>query len=186
MLKNRYGLLLEKLFTCPVLVTFFPLGVSHCGASREHRYKGKKNILSIRHVPSHNQRNFLLAQLFDGDLQGVRLALEVDQDGRVHADLERACAQDPRLLVLGHEGRRGALVVGYLLVLVRLLVALAMVGRRIGVARRDDMVVLAAVVAGAVLPAAFLVGVCRFGLGLVVLIGVFLVGELLAVEKIRG
>lgn len=112
-------------------------------------------------------------------MQRVRLALEVNQDRRVHADLQCACAENARLLVLGHEGRRGALVVGYLLVLVRLLIALALVGGRIRVARRDDVVGLPVVAFWP--PGSVLVGVCGLDIGLVVLIGILLVGELLTI-----
>lgn len=94
-------------------------------------------------------------------------------------DLQRPRAQDARLLVLGHEGRRRALVVGDLLVPVRLVVALAVVGGRVGVARRDHVVLVLVLLLALVLrraPRLVLVG--RLGLGLVVLIGVLVEGGL--------
>lgn len=128
-----WGLLLEKFLAGPILVANWRKKVSH-KRSCSTKQPDSQNILSIRHIPAHDKRNLLLAQLLDGNLQGICLALEIDQDGSVHADLQRAGAEDARLLVFGHEGRRGALVVGNLLVLVRLLVALACVGCRVGVA----------------------------------------------------
>src|SRR4029434_1679182 len=86
------------------------------------------------------------------------------QAGANPPDLQRPGAQDAGLLVLGHERGGGALVVGDLLVLVRLVVALAVVGGGVGVARRDDVVgvlVLGVLVGGA----GRLVVVGRLGLG---------------------
>lgn len=44
-----------------------------------------KDILSVGHVPPHDQRDLLLAQLFDSDLQGVGLSLKIHEDRSVHA-----------------------------------------------------------------------------------------------------
>lgn len=45
----------------------------------------KGDLLSIRHVATDNQRDLLLAQLLNGDLKRIRLALEINQHWRVHA-----------------------------------------------------------------------------------------------------
>lgn len=105
-------------------------------------------------------------------------------------NLQRPRAQDARLLVLGHEGRRGALVVGDLLVLVRLVAALAVVSGRVGVARAadDDLVLLVLVVLRAVrlalvlgrAPRPFVLVGRLLRLRLVVLVRVLLEGGLVA------
>lgn len=93
-------------------------------------------------------------------------------------DLQRARAQDAGLFVLGHKGGGGALVVGDLLVLVRLVVPLAGVGRRVGVARRDDVVLVLPGLPLVLRRARRLVLVGRFRFRLVVLIGVLVEGGL--------
>ena len=92
-------------------------------------------------------------------------------------DLQRARAQNTGALVLSHEGRCCALVVRNLLVLVRLVVALAVVGGGIGVARDDD-VVLVALLTLLVGLANGLVFIGRLWLRLVVLIGILVKGGL--------
>jgi hypothetical protein len=47
--------------------------------------QGARHSLSIRHVPPHDERNLLLSELLDSNLQRIRLALKINQDGRVHA-----------------------------------------------------------------------------------------------------
>jgi hypothetical protein len=87
---------------------------------------------SIRQVPPDHERDLLLPQLLDGDLQRVRLVLQVHQHRRILAirpsappslsstqesarpgspNLQRPRPQHPRALVLGHVRRRRALVV---------------------------------------------------------------------------
>lgn len=123
------------------------------------------NLLSVRKIPTNNERDLLLPQLLDGDLQRIRLALEVDQHRRVHADLQRARAQDARPLVLGHEGRGRPVLVRNPLVLVGLL-ALSLIRCRRGVARHHDVVLVRGIFsAGLVLLVTVLCG-----LGLVVVV----------------
>lgn len=43
------------------------------------------DLLSVRQVPPHDQRDLLLAQLLDSNLQRVGLSLQVDKDRCVHA-----------------------------------------------------------------------------------------------------
>ena len=61
----------------------------------------RQHLLSIWQVPAHDERNLLLPQLLDGNLQRIRLALEVDQHRRVHA--ARSVSQIPRLTLLPEE-----------------------------------------------------------------------------------
>ena len=42
------------------------------------------NSLSVRKISPHNQRNLLLPQLLDCNLQRIRLSLKVNEYGRIH------------------------------------------------------------------------------------------------------
>lgn len=53
------------------------------------------DIQSIRHVAPHNQRNLLLAEFLDGDLQWVGLSFKIDENGSVHAVPVSATASLP-------------------------------------------------------------------------------------------
>lgn len=130
---------LKKFLASPVLVA------AEVSKVQDDSQSDDRNLLSIRHVAAHDQRDLLLAQLFDSDLQRIGLSLQVDEDRSVHAirvlailsgssffrrlaaqrlsqqavpDLQSSRAQDSCLLVLGHVGCGNALVVGNLLVLV--------------------------------------------------------------------
>lgn len=45
------------------------------------------NSPAIGQIPPHDQRNFLLIKLFHCDLERICLALEIDQDWGIHADV---------------------------------------------------------------------------------------------------
>lgn len=51
---------------------------------REKIKGGHKYVPAIGEISAHDQRDLLFAQLFDGDLERVRFAFQVDEDGRVH------------------------------------------------------------------------------------------------------
>lgn len=57
---------------------------------------------AVRHVPADDDGDLALLQLLHGDLQRVRLALQLHHDRRAHGNLQRACPQHPRPLVLSH------------------------------------------------------------------------------------
>jgi hypothetical protein len=59
--------------------------------------QGPVDSPSIRQVSPHDQRNFLLIELFDCDLQRICLTLEIDQYRRIHAE---DCYQPDILKVL--------------------------------------------------------------------------------------
>ena len=78
----------------------------------EYRKTGAvSNILSVRKIPPHDKRYLLLIQLLQRNLKGVRLALKIDQDWRIHTNLQGPRTQDPGALVLGHVGCSCALFV---------------------------------------------------------------------------
>jgi hypothetical protein len=91
---------------------------------------------SVWKVASDHQGNLLLPQLFHGNLKRIRHAFHIDQNWCIRAialsayvafsnyylkqsepNLQCPRTQNARSLVLGHVGRRGALVIGNLLVL---------------------------------------------------------------------
>lgn len=63
-------------------------------------------VRSIRQEAPDEEGNLLLTQLLHGDDERVRLALERDEDGRIHGDLQCPRPQDSRLFILCHVGRR--------------------------------------------------------------------------------
>ena len=138
------------------------------------------DILAVGHVAPDDERNLLLAQLLDGDLKRVGLALEVDEDGGVHADLQGARAEDAGPLVLSHVRGGGAFLVRNLLVLVGLVVALATIGLGGGVAGDDDVLL---VLGAAAVVLIVLVSLGHLGFELVIFDGILVVEHgLLAVS----
>lgn len=73
-------------------------------------------VPAIGQVAPNSERDLLLVQLLDRNLQRIRLALQIHQHRRIHADLQRACAQHSSSFVFGHVRRSRALLVGDLLV----------------------------------------------------------------------
>jgi hypothetical protein len=57
--------------------------------SSEQLLTGPVLVPTIGQVSAHNQRDLLLAQLLDGNLQRIRLALDVNQDRSVHTVISR-------------------------------------------------------------------------------------------------
>ena len=55
---------------------------------------------AVRHVSPDDDGDLPLLELLHGDLQRVRLALELHHHRRAHRDLQRARPQHPRTLVL--------------------------------------------------------------------------------------
>ena len=93
--------------------------------------------------------------------------------------MQGARAQDTCLFVLGHERRRTPLIVGDLLVLLRLVVALAVVSGGVGITRRDDLsMILAVLIVLALSNSPGVFSICRLGLRLIVLIGILIEGGL--------
>lgn len=106
----------------------------------------QKGLLSIREITPDNERDLLLPQLLDSDLERIRLALKIDQNRCVHADLKRPCAEDSRSLVLGHKRCCRPLVHRDLLILARFLGTLSGGGSRCGVTRHDYVFVLSVLI----------------------------------------
>lgn len=48
--------------------------------------RGGYHLRSIGQIPPHNKRDLLLGQLFDGNLQRIRLSLEVYKHWRIETD----------------------------------------------------------------------------------------------------
>lgn len=76
------------------------------------RFAGR-SLPAIGQIASDNEGDLLSIQFLDGNLQWIRLALDINQHRRVHTDLQRSGAQDPRTLVLCQVRRRRPLFVGY-------------------------------------------------------------------------
>lgn len=74
--------LLQQLFASPVLIA---VGASVGLVGPKPSSLLWFNLLAIREVSSHDQRDLLLSHLLDGDLEGIRLTLEIDQHWRIHA-----------------------------------------------------------------------------------------------------
>lgn len=114
---------------------FLPQGLHMVNGMCLHQLcDGPVFVIAVWQVTAYNQRDLLLVELFDGNLERIGLAFEVDQDGSIHTDLQCTCTQYSCTFVFGDIGSGASLLVWDFL---RVVASWLLAGLLIGIAGHD-------------------------------------------------